>query len=257
MDNFIIKHMRHDDYLEVDRVSSSYLKKLLRSPAHALCQQERSSAMEFGTLVHNALEDLDGWQDKVVKAPKFDLRRKADKVAKEEFEREHVGKEVIKPEDYEALSIITSRVRSSRNLTELLDGASFEESGFFTDPVYGIDCKIRVDVANHEDRVLIDWKTCQDALKFPYDAKKYLYHLQAAFYLDGMSEITQKDWDRFVLVAIESKPPYGIIIYDLDLDSIQKGRKLYDDALSKYTECKFNNEFPSYEDRIRLLTIRD
>jgi hypothetical protein len=84
--------------------------------------------------------------------------------------------------------------------------------------------------------IIGDIKTTNDASprSFQRDIMKYGYHIQAAMVQDGIYHVTKKMIETFVFIAIEKEEPYAIGIYELDKESIQKGREEYKALLDDY-----------------------
>ncbi len=108
----------------------------------------------------------------------------------------------------------------------------------WTDALTGVKCKGRPDYV-HRGGVVVDLKTTKDASpeEFAKVSARLGYHMQAAFYLDGMNATLQEGEDAFnafVIVAVEQKPPHGIMIYELDDAAIDIGRRDYQRALAAW-----------------------
>ena len=252
---FCLEDLSHSDYLSIERASSSFLRNVLRSPLHARnCVIKQTPAMEYGTLVHWMLEHLDNWSDMVAVAPVVDRRTKAGKLAEQTFKEENADKVILTDQQFEALAVTSKNIRSHKVLFPILQECKLESSIFFDGP-FDVQCKTRPDAASYERKIILDWKTTQDASldAFKRSASSFKYHIQAAMYLDSMSALTDEVWSDFILVAIESAYPYGIALYRLDEASITKGRNQYTDACLTLADC--NGQWPSYTEEIQSLTV--
>lgn len=252
---FCLPDLSHFDYLSIERASSTFLKNVLRSPLHARnCVIKPTPAMEYGTLVHWMIEHLDDWPDLVAVAPAVDRRTKAGKLAEQEFKDANANKVILTDQQFEALAVTSKNIRSHKFLSTILQKCKLESSIFFDGP-YDVKCKTRPDALAYDKRIILDWKTTQDASPdaFKRSASSFKYHVQAALYLDSMSALTDEVWSQFVLVAIESVYPYGIALYQLDEASISKGRTLYTDACLTLADCQ--GQWPSYTEEIQSLTV--
>jgi exodeoxyribonuclease VIII len=85
--------------------------------------------------------------------------------------------------------------------------------------------------------VMIDLKSTSDARPWAFSKSiaEYMYHLSAALYVDGC-KANGFDVKEFHLLAVENKHPYGVMWYQLDDASIDKGRELYRRALNKIVD---------------------
>jgi hypothetical protein len=78
--------------------------------------------MQFGTAVHLIFENPD-WRDVVMVAPKFDLRKKANKELKRQFYEDNQGKAFVSEDEMKALARIERNAQAKPKLQALLDGA--------------------------------------------------------------------------------------------------------------------------------------
>ena len=117
-------------------------------------------------------------------------------------------------------------------------------------------CKIRPDKLPGNG-ICVDIKTTDDASPegFSKSCANYGYHIQAAFYLEGLTRITGEQHDTFVFIAVEKTPPYGIGVYYASHDFIAKGRELMGKALDIYSECLKTNLWPCYSAEAKELNL--
>lgn len=113
----------------------------------------------------------------------------------------------------------------------------------------GVECSGTPDAWN--DDTLIELKTCSCSKprKFLYDAHKFGYHAQLAWYDIGLGTKFQQfatNWRKHYIIAVETKPPYSVVVYKVDDARIDQGHTLCEEWLSKYIECKETGFYPSY-----------
>ena len=111
-----------------------------------------------------------------------------------------------------------------------------------------VPCKAMLDGLIYEKpsgrSQIIDLKTTLDASQdgFAREIAKYHYHIQGAFYMDGLYAnffplgVEIEDIE-FVLIAVESKPPHAVGVYKLGSSAINQGRREYTRALQQYWRC--------------------
>jgi len=58
-----------------------------------------------------------------------------------------------------------------------------------------------------------------------------------------------------MFVFIEKKPPYAVAVYELDEESVEKGRELYAQDLKLYKECKEWDHWPAYSSKVQTLSL--
>jgi hypothetical protein len=82
-----------------------------------------------------------------------------------------------------------------------------------------------------------------------------LYHVSAAFYLDGVSAVTGQTYDTFCIIAVENTAPYAVACYVFDEQTIDQGRRQYQRALAQYKQCLESKAWPGYSDLMMPLTL--
>ena len=89
---------------------------------------------------------------------------------------------------------------------------------------------------------MIDLKTCQDARRdaFSKSVATYRYHVQAAFYLHLLVSLGEipADTSSFAFIACEKAPPYGVAVYELDAEDIERGAREFRADLNRYAEVQ-------------------
>ena len=234
---------------------SSILKEILRSPLHALEAMKNpkapTPAMELGTLVHSCILEPHLFEALIV-SPKFDRRTKDGKAQAQEFEETHKGKMIVGTEDYDLVSRIVTNVYAHPAAKNELHG-SCEQSVLWDED--GIVCKARPDLMR--EGVIIDVKTTQDASPsgFARQVATLKYHLQAAHYLKGVSINKGVQFEVFKIIAVETKPPYAVAVYELDFGTLEAGEALWAKAFELYRQCITLNEWPGYSENCEPLAI--
>jgi hypothetical protein len=109
---------------------------------------------------------------------------------------------------------------------------------------------------NPPGNIIPDLKTCTDARPsaFAKDILNYKYHLKAAYYIDLANDLGLKK-EVFIFVCVESKPPYAVACYQLDIEALQQGRQLYIDLLQRYIECKESGIWPAYPESLEIISL--
>ncbi|WP_435310668.1 PD-(D/E)XK nuclease-like domain-containing protein [Primorskyibacter sedentarius] len=117
-------------------------------------------------------------------------------------------------------------------------------------------CKCRPDFINDDHNLLVDLKSTEDAsyTGFGQSVSRYRYHVQDAYYRDGMHQIGHTV-GGFVFVAVEKQPPYNVAVYRLGQEEVRVGRLQYESDLMKYKQCHEADEWPGYPDEVRDLTL--
>ena len=257
------KVMTNSDYRKAEGVSSSELKQMVKSPAHYRYWKDNpddtdTPALLFGRACHKyVLETYDFYKEFAV-APNVDRRNKEGKELWNKFVAESEGKDVITEEQFEVIDAMRNAMLATPFVSKLING-EHEVSLFWTDEDTGIKCKCRPDSLNDKLKIVVDYKTCDNAetQHFMRKAIDLGYDLQASYYLDGVKATTGLDC-IFVFIAQEKKPPYAVNILQADDVFIRSGRQLYKDMLATYKECTETGNWWGYlgaENQINTLGV--
>lgn len=109
-----------------------------------------------------------------------------------------------------------------------------------------VDLKCKIDFVCPDERVIIDLKTSSDPSPYAWSwsAEEYGYHRQAAIYSDAMCAKYGEPF-RFLFGVVRSKEPYEAAVYELDAESINRGRSEYEALIEEYIDRKANNNWLS------------
>lgn len=243
-------HGEYRNYL-----SSSDLRKLLRSPAHYRTPSTPSTpAQEFGTLVHEAVLEPDMFKARCRPSPKIDRRTTEGKALAAWQEEQHArhGIKFLAEDVYNQIEDITRAVSTSVGATGILSGGVAELSGFTE--LCGSNIRVRPDYL--KDDVIVDLKTTFDSRPDPFlkSVLAYGYHIQASLYCDACEAIDGNKRD-FIWLAVEKDAPYGVQIFKASDEMLAHGRKLYQKAIQTYLECSALDYWPGYSTVIQTLTL--
>ena len=255
----IIEDLPFEDYLALDRLSSSGIKTLLRSPAHYQWARANPSqgtaAQQLGTLLHMRVLEPQRYATSVRVAPAVDRRTKAGKEAYEAFQGSMEDHHVLATDEQDKLvADMADRILSHRVASALLSDCRTELTVLWEEE--GIPCKARFDALPAGHQVIVDLKTAQtaDYEGFAKAAGNFGYHVQSAFY--SMAARRAGLGDRpLVFVVIENTPPHEVALYHLDGPEVGAGANRVQHALSIYRECQASNQWPGYPVEIQALTL--
>ncbi len=258
-------------YHKLKAISRSDIVKANVSIAHyeqAKLVTFGSKAMDFGSLVHDAIM-FPELVEKYAFEPKCDKRTKAGKEIYKEFVENNVGKIIVAKDSTKdhppeiALQMIMANIEKSDFVKRFFNKeyCKFEHSIIWTDKVTGLKCKCRPDILMVDDNTafVIDIKTCQDASErdFRYSLRKFNYHVQGSYYSEGVKSVLGVDKVVFLYIAIETKAPYGIAVYDLHKDTIEKTNKIWRKGLLRFKKYKDDNIVESYPEKIITINLND
>jgi exodeoxyribonuclease VIII len=105
--------------------------------------------------------------------------------------------------------------------------------------------------------VIVDLKTCEDAspVGFARSVAKFRYHVQAAFYQQGLNEHNITGFEKFIFIAVEKSAPFNIGIYKLDYEAIEQGELEIARNLETYRICKETNRWGGYATEVQKLSL--
>ncbi len=242
---------------ECPGASNSFLKEFGKSPAHGLLyltNKERKStpAQILGIATHMAVYEPEAFKGYYTAIPEGCT--KSSTVGKNWYaEMEARGvKNFMKAEDFKTVELIEQALRQHSHAAPLLfqNQGQVEHCVFWYDKDTGIFCKARPDQIR-PDHIGVDLKTTVSAdeegyFDFPMTAYNNGYHIQGAYYMDGIAAATGVYLERFCLVAVEKKPPFGIRIYVLGKDEIELGRQTYKRNLRRLLKTTQTNDWSCY-----------
>jgi hypothetical protein len=235
-------------------LSSSGLSRLGQSAAHfrqyKLTPPEQTGPMMLGSAIHAMT--LEGGVG-VLKAPGSTRGTNLYKT----FAEANPGQLLLLEEEYERASRAAEAVLKHPTAKLLLSQGKAEQSAFWVDPETQVLCKCRPDYLR-EDGVVIDLKSAQDAstAEFQRAITQRRYHLQSAWYLDGLSLVLGKKLSDFVHIVVESSAPYGVSIFALDDMALDRARRDIRGLLMKYAEAMHTDQWPGYPTHIQNLSLR-
>lgn len=247
-------------------VSKSWLDKAAKSPLHLRHYLDAppldpTPAMVLGSLTHTRTLEPDKTFKEFAVAPKVDRRTKIGKAEYAEFLKMSAGKTVVTEDQFHLASAMARSVKSHPVARGLLANGIAESSVVWHDKMSGVLCKCRPDYRHEAGTALgttvIDLKSTKDASAhaFAKSVANFGYHIQAAFYLDGMSAATGTEFDNFIFIPVENEPPHAVAVYAADDMMIEIGRDEYRRGLAVIAECQASGEWPGYSDGITELSL--
>ena len=179
------------EYRQRPGISSSELKKIMITPAHYKHwkenPQEDTPALLFGRAAHKYILETYDFYTEFAVAPNCDRRTKEGKETWNKFVADSEGKDVITQEQFEQIEEMRKVMLATPFVSKLING-EHEISYFWVDEDTGLECKCRPDSINHKLKIVVDYKTCDNAETehFMKQAIRLGYDLQASYYLDGV-----------------------------------------------------------------------
>lgn len=144
-----------------------------------------------------------------------------------------------------------------RSLLNARDGAP-ELSGYWHDPETGVRLRFRTDWLCQPGRVVgLDYKTTTNASPEHCirSAADYGYHMQKAWYLDGLAATEVSDDADFLLAFQAKTPPFLVSVIRIRPHHVDLGRRRNRLAINAYHQCTETGIWPGYGDHIHELDL--
>lgn len=250
-----------NEYLRWPAVSKHDLDLVNRSPRHyqaaKLTPTETTPAMAFGSAAHTWILEPEKAPLEIAVRPNYDRRTKAGKEMAAEFDAGAFGKTIITEEDARHLAAMSAAVNQHKIAAKLIDDAiAIEASVLWQDERTKAMCRCRPDIIGKD--YVVDLKTTYDASKdgFAKSVHKYRYQVQAAYYLDACMALNELPPESaFIFIAVEKKPPYGVAVYTLTKEDLDRGRFQYEKDLTRYAHCMQTGHWFGYSESINYIEL--
>lgn len=241
------------EYDAIDAVNWSSLKLLDKSPKHYRHHLDTeggppSDPMTMGTAAHMAILEPHDFEGHFAVWPRERVRNgKEWEAFKAQAEAD--GLEIIRSTELEEAMRMRDAVHANREASALLSGGSAEATLVWEDEETDILCKARVDYLR-ADHLGVEVKTSADVAHhaFARTSANMLYHGQLSHYEAGIRATTHTPSPDVPMLslAIESKRPNDVVIYDIDEEVLWPGRELTSRLLRTLKECRETNVWPGH-----------
>jgi len=244
----MIEHdMDFMQYRAHEGINASALKKGRTSLLHMHHEMTRGTntptpAMLLGTNVHTAVLEPERFAGEVV------VWRKGAKMGKlwTRFNRfwTYWGKTIVTPSDLDLLGNIRDSVHSHPEAVEIITGCDKEASVFWESPeVYGFG-KARFDMFTPNE-IWGDLKSTSKIhpREFQSHAEKMGYFHQCGWAAEGMNRLGLSMEIGYYIVAVETSPPFDVVVYELDFDDVMSAREECRKIATKYNLALKSGEF--------------
>lgn len=163
------------------------------------------------------------------------------------------GKTVITKAQMDEAQRMAGQVFAHRAAARILTAADgmAERSIYWHDDDTGVRRRIRPDYLVTEGfsrPICIDYKSAKSASRkaFEHSVREYGYHMQQAYYEDGLAELGLEGVG-FLFVVQSKDPPYTVAVYPLDPEIVELGRRQNRQAIELFKRCTDTGVWPGYD----------
>jgi hypothetical protein len=249
--------MPAEQYHAINALGSGDVQRILRSPAHYQAGPGASTdARDLGTAIHTAVLEPHLIDATVAVSPKFDRRTTAGKAAAAAFDAEHAGRLILEQADFDTVLRVRDAVHAHAGARTLLAQGAREVTLQWADPDTGCPAKARLDWLR-PDGGCVDLKSTRDAspAAFRRAIANYGYHVQAAHYDHGSQHVLGAPFPYWIWIAVEKEPPYGVGVYVLDRNDIDRTQPRVRAAYERWAQCNESGVWPAYSSLIEPITL--
>lgn len=236
-----------------DPVHFSNLKRIATSPAHYLASigpHEDSDAFALGRLTHALVL---GGQFAVYEGVRRGKEWDAFKAA--QYAAGLTDENLYTSTQYAQARAMADAVMNDPIAPMYLRGEK-EVPMEWTAPT-GRRCATRgIDVLNKERKFLTELKTatCTAPGKFGWEAKRFGYHAQGAFYQQAC-RLAGIEINDVYIISVEKKKPYAVTVFHLTPRLLLEGDRLCRLWLETLRTCEEANVFPPYAQYVVELDV--
>lgn len=244
----IYENVDFDTYLSWPYASQTVLKagkKSMLHMHHAMTERiEPTDDMKLGTALHVAFLEPERMPERVVL---WEGPRRAG-AEWESFKLANAGKVILTKGFHDKLCGMVGAMRKHPEVRRWMSRIESVEVSGVRD-LLGVRCKGRTDALSDDPIIDLKKVATADPHLFANAIVEYGYHIQAAAYLRIF------DRRRFILMAVESEPPYDVVPYELDRETLMRGDRELNQLLSAYAECKKSGRYPGRSDTPKTIGL--
>ncbi len=233
-------------------VRFSHLRAFGKSPAHGKYarsggEDDPTYAMEKGTAVHAIIfgtRKVVGWEE-------GRPRRGKDF---EDFALRNPDAEILTRKDYDAACYIAEAVARHPKASVLLQAKGSAEKTLLFRRL-GRDCRATPDFRTTTYNV--ELKTTADASprQFWFHARRMHYHAQMAWQACAIESLGLPVPENQYVVAVESRPPYVVQVYEFGPRKLREGAKLCHLWFERLCASEDADAYPGYSEMVLPLEL--
>lgn len=230
----VIDNLPFDEYLALQRLSSSALKDFIQAPAYYKWRKQNpmkeTDAMKLGTMIHTWILENHKFHKEYMPMPKIDKRTKAGKELFAEYTDKANGRILMDEEiiqKYTKLPVYND----TRNEVTIL----FE--------IEGVKCKARFDVMR-ENHIIEDIKSIADIFKVDRQFANLKYYIQAGFYSQAYFEAFGVWPKQFLFTFVSTGDYFDKVTREISFEYLEHGRLEALKYVKRFRQCVEDNYWP-------------
>jgi len=170
--------------------------------------------------------------------------------------------EFITTEQWYTISNMADSVANHAEAQELLNHGVAER--VLRSDFCGIPVQSRFDWFTEigEFPVVVDLKTCSDLDSFEYDARKFMYGIQFAFYQQILIRSIFDEYDvecavpaKVYVIAVEKKEPFRCGVYEVSDTTLAHFTTKVFSAIESLKGCQGDGTYPTLFEDVRVLNL--
>jgi hypothetical protein len=233
-------------------LSASGARKLLASPARFRYELDHprppTRVFDLGHAAHRVVL---GAGDELDILDYGDYRTKAAQGAARAARA--MGKTPVLTHEWAQVREMHAAVLAHPLASRLLTGGQAEAPMRWIDDATGIPCRALVDYLRPP--WLVDYKTTESASRehLARAVRRYGYHVQAWWYLDGARALELDELPAFVFIAQEKTPPFLVRVFDLADEWFAVAAGDARRAREMFRDCSKTDLWPGYPNRVATI----
>jgi len=176
--------------------------------------RDDTEAMLFGRALHCLMFEPGEFEDRYCA---YDGVRNKRHKAYQDFLADHPGAEVLKLDGAHSFNKALEAAVAFTQCPEVapLTASGMGEVTLFSEYL-GMQTRTRLDWISTSEHVLVDMKTAKDVAEEAFGRQFFQlkYDVQLGMYREMLEELTGQHWPVKV-IAVENKPPYETVVYDI------------------------------------------
>jgi len=239
--------MRYEDNPaeNISKLKEMWAKSPLHYHHRLQHPRESTPALGFGIAAHMCVLEPERFRDTYTVRPDW---VKGNTKAGKAWLSDHGERTLLTEANHtQCLAIREALLRHPCARVHLERGGEPELAVYWKDDETRMACKGRVDLFG--PRATVGLKTARTASprKFAIDAARFGYHLQWAYYHDGLIA-SGRDPGEMVELVVESEPPHDVVVYVIDDETLDIGRDAYREQLVRLGYCREHDDWPGAAD---------